>query len=173
MAPRRIHPTLLGVFLASLAFAPSIAQGQTQSKAVAQFGDWSVYTSTGNPKVCYAISQPKTRLPSGLNRDPAYFFVSTRPSENVKEEVSITLGFPLKEGSDATLTVGNLKLNLYTKDNGAWVRSTADEAKLVEAMRAGSDLTLVTISGRGNENTDKYSLSGITQALNRVAQECK
>lgn len=173
MALRRNHPTLLGVFLASLAFAPTVALAESSSKAVAQYGDWSVYTSTGNPKVCYAISQPKTRLPEGLNRDPAYFFVSTRPSENVKEEVSITVGFPLKEGSDASVTVGNLKLDLYTQDKGVWVRNVADEAKLVSAMRAGRDLTLSTTSARGNENTDKYSLSGISQALDRVAQECK
>lgn len=173
MALRRSHPTLLGVFLASLALVPTVAQGQPQSKAVAQYGDWSVYTSTGSPKVCYAISQPKSRLPEGLNRDPGYFFISTRPSENVKDEVSITVGFPLKDGSDAVVTVGNLKLELYTKDKGAWVRNVADEAKLVAAMRAGRDLTLSSTSARGNENTDKYSLSGISQALDRVAQECK
>ena len=173
MAPRRIHPTLLGVFLASLALAPTMARGESPSKAVAQYGDWSVYTSTNSPKVCYAISQPKERLPSGLNRDPAYFFVSTRPSEKVKEEVSITVGFPLKDGSDASITVGNLKLDLYTQGSGVWVRNVADEAKLVSAMRAGRDLTLVTTSSRGNENTDKYSLSGISQALERVEQECK
>lgn len=183
MAPRRVRPTrtpprfltrfstLVGVFLAAVVATPALAQGQ--SKPIAQYGDWSVYASTSSPKVCYAISQPKTRLPEGLNRDPAYFFVSTRPGENVKNEVSITVGFPLKEDSDATLTVGSLTLHLYTKDQGAWVRNVADETKLVDAMRKGRDLTVESFSGRGNKTTDKYSLSGISQALDRVAQECK
>lgn len=171
MAPRCVRPTLLGVFLATLAAVPALAQGQ--SKPIAQFGDWSVYASTASPKVCYAISQPKTRLPAGLNRDPAYFFISTRPGENVKNEVSITAGFPLQDGKDATLTVGSLSLQLYTKGEGAWVRNVADEAKLVDAMRKGRDLTVALTSGRGNVTTDKYSLSGIAQALDRVAQECR
>lgn len=169
----RVHPTLLGVFLACAMVAPAAAQGQPQSKSVAQFGDWSVYVSTATPKVCYAISQPKARAPEGLKRDPAYFFVSTRPGENVKNEVTITVGFPLKEGSDATLTVGTMSLQLYTKNEGAWVRNVADEAKLVDAMRRGKDLTVVSTSLRGNPTTDKYSLSGIGQALDRAAQECK
>ncbi|MFG1229106.1 invasion associated locus B family protein [Xanthobacter autotrophicus DSM 597] len=169
----RVHPALLGMFLACAAAAPAAAQGQPQSKAVAQFGDWSVYVSTSSPKVCYAISQPKTRAPEGLKRDPAYFFISTRPGENVKNEVTVTVGFPLKEGSDATLTVGNATLQLYTKDEGAWVRNVADESKLVDAMKRGKDLTVASTSLRGNVTTDKYSLVGLAQALDRVAQECK
>ncbi|GLI21488.1 MULTISPECIES: invasion associated locus B family protein [Xanthobacter] len=169
----RVHPALLGMFLACAAAAPAAAQGQPQSKAVAQFGDWSVYVSTSSPKVCYAISQPKTRAPEGLKRDPAYFFISTRPGENVKNEVTVTMGFPLKEGSDATLTVGNATLQLYTKDQGAWVRNVADESKLVEAMKRGKDLTVASTSLRGNVTTDKYSLVGLGQAIDRVAQECK
>lgn len=161
------------MFLACAAAAPAAAQGQPQSKAVAQFGDWSVYVSTSSPKVCYAISQPKTRAPEGLKRDPAYFFISTRPGENVKNEVTVTMGFPLKEGSDATLTVGNATLQLYTKDQGAWVRNVADESKLVEAMKRGKDLTVASTSLRGNVTTDKYSLVGLGQAIDRVAQECK
>ena len=173
MALRRIHPTLLGVFLTSLVAAPSMAQAQAQSKAVAQFGDWAVHASTSGPKVCYATSQPKQRLPEGLNRDPAFMFVSTRPSQNVKEEVSITVGFPLRDKSTVTVTVGSTKFELYTQDQGAWVRNAADEAKLVDAMRKGRDVTVVSTSTRGNETTDKYSLSGVSQALDRVAQECK
>lgn len=169
----RVHPALLGMFLACAAAAPAAAQGQPQSKAVAQFGDWSVYVSTASPKVCYAISQPKTRAPEGLKRDPAYFFISTRPGENVKNEVTVTVGFPLKEGSDATLTVGNATLQLYTKDQGAWVRNVADESKLVDAMKRGKDLTVASTSLRGNVTTDKDSLVGLAQALDRVAQECK
>ncbi|QRG09179.1 hypothetical protein EZH22_13480 [Xanthobacter dioxanivorans] len=168
-----VHPMLLGVFLATAAVAPAAAQGQPQSSAVAQFGDWAVYVSTASPKICYATSQPKSRAPANLKRDPAFFFISTRPSEKVKNEVTVTVGFPLKDGSDATLTVGSLSLQLYTKDSGAWLRNVADEVKLVDAMRKGKDLTVVSTSLKGNATTDKYSLTGLGQALDRVAQECK
>ncbi|MGQ3675428.1 invasion associated locus B family protein [Xanthobacter sp. TB0139] len=170
MAPRHVRSTLFGVCLAFAAAAPALAQGQ--SKPVAQYGDWSVYVSTSSPKVCYAISQPKKRAPSGLNRDPAYFFISTRPGEKVKNEVSVTVGFPIKSGSEATVKVGSLSLGLYTKDNGAWVRNVTDEGRLVDAMRKGSDLTFASTSGRGNVTTDTYSLKGVSAALDRVAKEC-
>ncbi|MGU3496712.1 invasion associated locus B family protein [Xanthobacteraceae bacterium A53D] len=155
------------------AAGPAAAQGQPGSKPVAQFGDWSVYVSTSNPKVCYAISQPKDRLPGGLKRDPAYLFISTRPGENVKNEVSFTMGFPLREGSDAKITVGSTAFDLYTKAEGAWVRNVADEGRLVDALRKGRDATVVSASTRGNQTTDKYSLNGIAQALDRAAQECR
>ncbi len=171
MAPRHVRPTLLGICLAFLVAAPAVAQGQ--SKPVAQFGDWSVYVSTGSPKVCYAISQPKTRAPSGLTRDPAYFFISTRPSEKVKDEVSITVGYPMRANSEATVKVGSLNLQLYTKDRGAWVRNVSDESRLVAAMRNGKDLVFSGTSGRGNVTTDTYSLNGISAALDRVARECR
>lgn len=171
MAPRHVRPTLLGICLAFLATAPALAQGQ--SKPIAQFGDWSVYVSTGNPKTCYAISQPKTRIPAGLKRDPAYFFISTRPGEKVKEEVSITVGYPMRANSEATVKVGSFSLQLYTKDQGAWVRNIADETQLVAAMRGGKDLVFTGTSGRGNVTTDTYSLNGISAALDRAARECR
>lgn len=171
----RARLTLMAVALMACAAVPAAAQGQGAgaSKPVAQFGDWSVYTSTSNPKVCYAISQPKDRQPGGLKRDPAYFFISTRPGENVKNEVSLTMGFALKEGSEAKLKIGNTTFDLYTKAEGAWVRNVADEGRLVDALRKGKDVTVVSSSVRGNATTDKYSLNGIVQALDRVAQECK
>lgn len=141
---------------------------------LAQYGDWGVYVSkTPKTKICYALSQPKDRKPAGLKRDPAYFFVSTRPGENVHNEVSVVVGFPIKEGSDAALTVGGVNYEFYTKNDGAWVRNAAEEARLIEALRKGSDFTLKSTSTRNHDTIDRYSLSGISQALDRVAKECK
>ncbi|MEP9375749.1 invasion associated locus B family protein [Aquabacter sp. CN5-332] len=174
MAPFRASSALLGAALLAILAGPALSQGQAQPKPVAQFGDWSVYTGgSGNTKVCYALSQPKDRQPGGLNRDPAYFFVSTRPGEKVVNEVSITMGFKLKDGSESKLTIGPQVFQLYTKDEGAWVRNVAEEGKLVDAMRKGKDLTIASTSVRGNVTTDKYALGGLGQALDRVVQECK
>ncbi len=141
---------------------------------VVQYGDWGVYVSqTPKTKICYALSQPKDRQPATLKRDPAYFFVSTRPGENVRNEVSIVVGFTIKEGSDATLDIGGANFPFYTKNDGAWVRNAAEETKLIEAMRKAKDFSVKSTSLRGNPNTDRYSLAGIGQALDRVTQECK
>lgn len=141
---------------------------------LAQYGDWGVYVSeTPKTKICYALSQPKDRKPAGLKRDPAYFFVSTRPGENIRNEASAVVGFPLKEDSEATLDIGGAKFEFYTKSDGAWIRNAAEEARLIEAMRKGRDFTLKSTSTRSNDTIDHYSLSGVSQALDRVAQECK
>jgi hypothetical protein len=141
---------------------------------VVQYGDWGVYVSqTPKTKICYALSQPKDRQPATLKRDPAYFFVSTRPGENVRNEISIVVGFTIKEGSDATLDIGGANFPFYTKNDGAWVRNAAEETKLIEAMRKSKDFSVKSTSLRGNPNTDRYSLAGIGQALDRVTQECK
>ena len=139
---------------------------------VAQYGDWGVYVSNAKNKVCYALSEPKSRAPK-LSRDPGYFFVSTRPSENVRDEVSIVVGFEIKDGMDAALNIGGADYPLYTKNDSAWLKNAAEEGKLIDAMRKGHDLTVKSTSTRGNVTTDRYALSGISQALDRAAQECK
>jgi invasion protein IalB len=148
------------------------AGGAQQGAAVAQFGDWGVFTSaTPRGKVCYAASQPKQRLPGNLQRDPAFFFLTSRPGENVRNEVSLTLGFPLR--GDATVTVGQASFAMYTQANGAWIKNAQEEGRMVQAMRSGAQLTVRSTSARGNVTTDTYSLSGLGQALDRVAQECR
>ena len=151
---------------------PAAGGGAQQGSAVAQFGDWGVFTSTTpRGKVCYAASQPKTRAPGNLQRDPAFFFLTSRPGENVRNEVSLTLGFPLK--GDATATIGSTNFALYTQATGAWIKNAAEEGRMVQAMRGGSQLTVRSTSLRGNVTTDTYSLNGLSQALDRVAQECR
>ena len=157
--------------LSALAQTQPVAAGPT---LIGQFGDWGVYVSQ-NPrsKICYALSQPKDRQPANLKRDPAYFFISTRPGENVKNEVSVMVGFPMKEASEASAQIGDVAFALYPKEGSAWVRNIAEEARLVDALRKGKDAVVKSTSARGNVTTDRYSLSGIAQALDRVAQECR
>ena len=40
-------------------------------------------------------------------------------------------------------------------------------------MRKGADLVVVGESGKGTKSTDRYTLKGLSQALDRVAAECK
>jgi invasion protein IalB len=154
---------------------PTPAQaGAPSPSLLGQYGDWGVYASQApKTKICFALTQPKERLPANLKRDSAYFFVSTRPGENVSNEVSVLVGFPLKEDVDASIQIGSDSYSLYARKDGAWVRNIAEEARLVESLRKGSSLTIKSTSLRGNVTTDRYSLSGISQALDRVAAECR
>ncbi len=156
--------------------ATTAAVGSAQPTLLAQFGDWGAYTASPNgSKVCFALGKPKASQtnPPGRNRDPAYIFVSTRPSENVKNEVSVIIGYPFKTSSDATAEIGTTKFAMYTQNDGAWIKNVAEEARMIDAMRKGADLTIKGTSGRGTASTDTYSLKGLAQALDRTDQECK
>lgn len=141
---------------------------------VATTGDWSVYVSKGEKaKTCYALAQPKDRLPASLKRDPAYIFISTRPAENLKNEVSVIMGFGVKDGSVTPAEIGDESFDMLGKGSNAWVKNPAEEPKFVAALRKGSKLVLKMPSAKGNVTTDHYSLSGLGQALDRVAKECQ
>lgn len=158
---------------------PALAQQKKKEAApagtflIASYGDWGAYTSgKDKSKVCYALSQPKERLPKGLNRDPAYIFVTNRPGDGTRNEFSVIVGYGLKPGSPATAAVGNANFQMLTKDKSAWLRNAAEEAQLLDAMKKGRDLVIKGVSGKGNETSDRYSLSGLAQALERAQKEC-
>lgn len=150
--------------------------GDAQPTLLGQYGDWGAYTATpGGRKVCFSIAKPRSSQtnPAGRKRDQAYVFVSNRPTEKVRNEVSVIIGYPFKPSSDATAEVGSDKFAMYTLNDGAWIKNVAEEARMVDAMRKGSDLTVKGVSGHGTESTDQYSLKGLSQAIDRAAQECK
>jgi hypothetical protein len=108
------------------------------------------------------------------HRDNVIMFISTRPDEKVKDEVSILVtGYAFKPNTEATATVGGTSFAMYTQNDGAWIKSAADEARLVDAMRKSADTVIKATTSKNTQTTDTFSLKGISQALDRVAQECR
>jgi invasion associated locus B (IalB) protein len=156
--------------------APQAAAANGGPTLLGQFGDWGAYTAnSGGRMLCYALAKPSSQAtqPANRPRDPAYIFVATRPAENVRNEISIVVGYPFKAGYEASADIGSAKYPMYTQADGAWVKNPAEEARMVDAMRKGSDLIVSGESGKGTKSTDRYALRGLAQALDRVAQECK
>ncbi len=150
--------------------------GDAQPTLLGQYGDWGAYTaSPGGSKICFALAKPKTSKtePAGRNRDQSYMFISSRPAERVRNEISVIIGYPFKTSSDATAEIGSAKFAMYTQNDGAWIKNVTEEARMVDAMRKGADLTVKGTSGRGTQSTDQYSLKGLAQALDKIEQECK
>jgi len=139
---------------------------------LASYGDWGVFLAQGeNSKTCYALATPKDRAPSGLNRDPAYVFISNRPGENVREEISVIMGFPMKEGG-ARAEIAGSGFDLITTGANAWIKNQAEEAHFIDVLKKGSKLIVKASSLKGHVTTDSYSLAGLAQALERVEKEC-
>jgi hypothetical protein len=158
--------------------APAVppAPGGAQPTLLGQYGDWGAYTaSPGGKKICFALAKPANSSTSPPNRprDPAWMFISTRPAEKVKDEVSVIFGYGHKPNSDANIEVAGGSYAMYTQADGAWVKNAAEEPKLVETMRKGQDLTVKGTSAKGTVSTDVYSLKGLSLALDKVGQECR
>jgi invasion protein IalB len=62
---------------------------------------------------------------------------------------------------------------MYTQGDGLWIKNAAEEERMVDAMRKGADATVKGVSAKGTETTDVFSLKGLTQALDRLTQDCK
>ncbi|WP_158815260.1 hypothetical protein [Methylocapsa sp. S129] len=156
---------------------------------VASFGDWGVYqTQAAKGRVCYTLAQPKDRAPADLKRDPAYAFISDRPGEGVRNEISFIMGFdvanspeaaadkpdPKKKGEDlqAMAIVGDQSFELLAKTSNLWVKNAAKEGQLIDQMRKAAKLQVKAASKKGHVTTDTYSLAGFSQALERVQKDC-
>jgi hypothetical protein len=143
---------------------------------IGQYGTWGAYTATANGrKVCFALAKPSSSKtnPPNRPRDPAYAFVSTRPAEKVVNEVSVMIGYALKPGSESTLEVGGAAYAMYTQGDGLWIKNAAEEERMVEAMRRSADVVVKGVSAKGTETTDTFSLKGLSQALDKIAQDCR
>ncbi len=155
---------------------PPSMTGGTEPTLIGQFGTWGAYSATPNGKrVCFALAKPTTSKtnPPNRPRDPAYAFVSTRPAEKVSNEVSIMIGYALKPGSESTLEVGGASYAMYTQGDGLWIKNAAEEDQMVQAMRRSADVVVKGVSAKGTETTDTFSMKGLSQALDRIAQDCK
>jgi hypothetical protein len=155
---------------------PAPLAGAAKPTLLGQFGDWGAYTAMpGGKKVCFAIAKPKsaeTRPPDRPRNEP-YMFISTRPSDKVTNEVSVIVGYPFKTSTEATAEVGSTTFALYTQGDGAWIKNAGEESHMVDAMRQGDSVVVKGMSSHGTQSTDTYSLQGLSEALDRVAQECK
>jgi invasion associated locus B (IalB) protein len=155
---------------------PAAMTGGAEPTLIGQFGTWGAYSATpSGKKVCFALAKPSSSKtnPPNRPRDPAYAFVSTRPAEKVANEVSVMIGYTLKQGSESSLEVGGASYSMYTQGDGLWIKNAAEEERMVEAMRKSADATVKGVSAKGTETTDTFSLKGLSQALDKIAQDCR
>lgn len=172
-APKQTAPKKEAAKPASPAAA---AAGGAEPTLIGQYGTWGAYTASPNgKKVCFALAKPSSSKtnPPNRPRDPAYAFVSTRPAEKVVNEVSVMIGYTLKPGSESTLQVGGGTYAMYTQGDGLWIKNAAEEERMVEAMRKSGEATVKAVSAKGTETTDTFSLKGLSQALDRLAHDCR
>ena len=154
-------------------FIFSISYAEENLKKLGKFKDWESFVLIqGESKVCYAQSIPVIRAPKKFKRDPSRLFVSFRPAENIKNEVSVTNGYEFQPKAPVTAKSGKKAYNLFSKGRFAWVVDNEDETKLIVTMKKASRLMIVGNSDEGNQTTDHYSMMGFTKAYSTAKKSC-
>ncbi len=169
--------TVGAICLAAFAVTGAFAQATSDNRVAAQT-DWSVFVDD-NPTQCWAVSGPKDTVntdsdgrPKAVRRGQILMFVTWSPSAEISAQVSFTGGYPFASGSTVKLEIGENTFELFTTGENAWAASTADDAKIVTAMKRGAAAVLTARSGRGTVTKDTFSLLGFTAAVEEAGTRC-
>ena len=154
-------------------FAISYSYGEENLKSIGKFKDWEsfILTKEGS-KICFAQSIPVVRAPKKLKREPSRLFVSFRPNENIKNEVSVTNGYEFKPKAPVAAKSGKKTYDLFSKGKFAWLVDNEDEVKLITTMKKASRLMIIGNTNKGDQTTDHYSMMGFTKAYNTAKKSC-
>ena len=161
-----IFSLLISVFFIDCAKAEEL-------KKLGKYKDWESFMliQEGN-KICFAQSIPIVRAPKKLKRDPSRLFVSFRPAEKIKNEVSVTNGYEFKTKAPVTAKSGKKSYDLFSKERFAWMVDNKDELKLISTMKKASRLMIIGNTDKGDQTTDHYSMMGFTKAYNTAKKSC-
>ena len=161
------------IIITLFCFVLGTLNAEENLKSVGKFKDWeSFILSQEENKICFAQSIPVVRAPKKLKRDPSRLFISFRPTENIKNEVSVTNGYEFKLKAPVTAKSGKKSYDLFSKGRFAWVVDNKDEAKLIITMKKASRLMIIGNSDKGDQTTDHYSMMGFTKAYNVAKKSC-
>ena len=159
----------LGIF-----FISGITQLSAQEiKKIGKYKDWeAMVVSDADGKVCFAQSLPILQAPKTNKRD-AKLFVAFRPSDNIKNEVSVTPGYEFNKNNSVIAASGKNKFKFDIKEQGfAWIADNKIELKMIKQMRKGSRIMITGYNQQGSQTIDHYSLLGFTKAYNASKKAC-
>ena len=142
-------------------------------KEIGKYKDWRtmvIVEPTGT--VCFAQSSPVLQAPKSNKRD-ARLFVTFRPSEKIKDEISASPGYEFNKSNSVIATSGKNKIKFDIIQQGfAWIADNKIEKKMVKVMKKGSRIMITGYNQKGSQTIDHYSLLGFTKAYNAAKTAC-
>jgi hypothetical protein len=99
--------------------------------------------------------------------------VTHRPAERAFDVVSMAAGYQYLPDSDAVLTSGGKRFNLFTNGERAWARDAQTDKTVVQLLISGNAMMVKGTSSRNNVTTDTFSLSGFSAAYKAISESCK
>ena len=144
----------------------------TTPRSTGKYKNWESFTAeTDKGKICFAQTLPTKRAPSSIQRGKSKLFVTFRPSENIKDEVSITSGHDYKTSS-VTAASGKKRYSFFSQKNFAWLLDDQEEKNFIKLMKRATNLIVKARTAKGAETTDHYSMMGFTKAYNTAKKTC-
>ena len=141
-------------------------------RSTGKYKNWeSFVTETDKGKICFAQTLPTRRAPAAIKRDQSKLFVTFRPSEEIKDEVSLTSGHDYKTSS-VTASSGKRKYSFFSQKDFAWLLDDQEERKFIQLMKKATDVIVKARTTNGAETTDHYSMMGFTKAYNTAKKTC-
>ncbi len=162
-------PLVLGLgVIASAAAAQDVT-------VIGTHGKWTAFTYTENKQpVCYMAAKPDRSEGKYSARDEVLMLVTHRPGEKAYDVVSVVAGYQYRQDTDALMTVGSQKFELFTVGSDrAWARDSKIDRAITQAMIKGNSAVVRGTSSRGTATTDTFSLSGFTAAYKAISDTCK
>ena len=141
-------------------------------RSTGKYKNWeSFIAETDKGKICFAQTVPTKRAPAAVKRDKSKLFVSFRPAEEIKDEVSLTSGHDYKTSS-VTASSGKRKYSFFSQKDFAWLLDDQEEKKFIQLMKKATDIIVKARTANGAETTDHYSMMGFTKAYNTAKKTC-
>jgi len=149
------------------------ARSAEDLKSIGKFKDWETFTVTENDnKICFAQSIPILRAPKKFERNPSRLFISFRPTEDIKDEVSATSGYTFQKEKIVKAKTGKKTFNFFAQENFAWILDTEEEQKFIQAMKKASRVMIIGRTDKGKQTIDHYSLMGFSKAYTTAKKNC-
>ena len=141
-------------------------------RSTGKYKNWESFVAeTDKGKICFAQTIPTKRAPAAVKRDKSKLFVTFRPSEEIKDEVSLTSGHDYKTSS-VTASSGKRKYSFFSQKEFAWLLDDQEEKKFIQLMKKATDIIVKARTTKGAETTDHYSMMGFTKAYNTAKKTC-
>ena len=149
------------------------ARSAEDLKSIGKFKDWEAFTVTENDnKICFAQSIPILRAPKKFERNPSRLFISFRPTEDIKDEVSATSGYTFQKEKIVKAKTGKKTYDFFSQEEFAWILDTEEEQRFIKAMKKASRVMIIGRTEKGKQTIDHYSLLGFTKAYNTAKKNC-
>ena len=149
------------------------ARSAEDLKSIGKFKDWEAFTVIENDnKICFAQSIPILRAPKKFKRNPSRLFVSFRPTENIKNEVSATSGYTFQKEKIVKAKTGKKTYDFFSQEEFAWILDAEEEQKFIKAMKKASRVMIIGRTEKGKQTIDHYSLMGFTKAYDTAKKNC-